>query len=888
MQSSSKHEESPNNQDNHNRNPQGAQQKSQVATDSSLSLSPVASVGKFIGSSTPLSMPGMVGMGDPDVTTIVSMSDCETTSRTSARSYTGGCGAASTSTSISWKQKQQQQYQQQRPILVGYAFGPKKMSTMSVVMAEASMAVSTVVTHIPPRMKVSPSATVTAMARTAPLAPSTPTYGNERQKNKKRSFNNIGKEGGNTSNNGTDSVNVGTGIGNKSNAGGSSFSSTMSVGEIINNTCTSSSTNSRTAHYGQFQKRDISKRQKLNLKDECQLEDYLRQQQQQHQQHAFTYDDECCSINTNANTENDSIISTSCATATASYSTQENNDSSSACATISCIFPSSKTITPNSATTGGTASSSATTVTISTSSTSATTSTSATNAATKSFKPFPGKYIQIPQHYQPMRVSFVPLDLDSPLEEQHGGKFDAILHKITEDILCKSQIITKDEYVYSASASASTMTQPPNKSLASSISSPTSSASTLITHSSQSTASAASPSPSDGSVDLDDAEKEAMRRIQRLLKYKHDHPACCLVDHPTNVEVVMSRSKIAHTLNQCLRGVTTKSGISVRTPRFLVLGDRGHDNDDSKATTVVCEKGSCNSGGGGGSSNNSSSSSCDANSSIGIENIKRVAQHDECNDSGSASEGTLEELTTRMRVDHQNEIAKQIEEAPFTYPLIVKPLTAAGTSESHRMGILLGRNGISSIHTPCLLQEYANHDGVLYKVYVLGSRVWVFNRPSLPNLPLGESLPSVSPYVEFDSQRPYPKISDFGVVPPNKAETVVSSDAHKTKNYTKIKEEEKPSDCDSGSQSTSFTINNDDVTCEEIRPVADCIRRAFGLELFGFDIIVTKKHTKKEMFVVDVNYFPSYKEVTNFSELLAQYLAQCGIEGRVRSFESER
>ena len=35
-----------------------------------------------------------------------------------------------------------------RPILVGYAFGPKKMSTMGVVMAEASMAVSTVVTDI--------------------------------------------------------------------------------------------------------------------------------------------------------------------------------------------------------------------------------------------------------------------------------------------------------------------------------------------------------------------------------------------------------------------------------------------------------------------------------------------------------------------------------------------------------------------------------------------------------------------------------------------------------------------------------------------------------------------------------------------------------------------
>ena len=79
------------------------------------------------------------------------------------------------------------------------------------------------------------------------------------------------------------------------------------------------------------------------------------------------------------------------------------------------------------------------------------------------------------------------------------------------------------------------------------------------------------------------------------------------------------------------------------------------------------------------------------------------------------------------------------------------------------------------------------------------------------------------------------------------------------------------------------------VTVAEIRPIADTIRKAFGLELFGFDILVARtEDNRKEMLVVDVNYFPSYKEVTNFSKMLAQYLAQCGIEGRLRSFEAER
>jgi inositol-1,3,4-trisphosphate 5/6-kinase/inositol-tetrakisphosphate 1-kinase len=65
---------------------------------------------------------------------------------------------------------------------------------------------------------------------------------------------------------------------------------------------------------------------------------------------------------------------------------------------------------------------------------------------------------------------------------------------------------------------------------------------------------------------------------------------------------------------------------------------------------------------------------------------------------------------------------------------------------------------------------------------------------------------------------------------------------------------------------------------EEIAPVVTALRHAFGLELFGFDILVSCH--SKELFVVDVNYFPSYKEVSNFPSLLAKYLTQRAIQGR--------
>ena len=70
---------------------------------------------------------------------------------------------------------------------------------------------------------------------------------------------------------------------------------------------------------------------------------------------------------------------------------------------------------------------------------------------------------------------------------------------------------------------------------------------------------------------LDESEQQALKRIGRLKKYKKDYPACCLVDHPNNVQALMSRSDIANILTDCLKGVTTKSGIPARTPRYQVL-----------------------------------------------------------------------------------------------------------------------------------------------------------------------------------------------------------------------------------------------------------------------------------------------------------------------------
>ena len=292
-------------------------------------------------------------------------------------------------------------------------------------------------------------------------------------------------------------------------------------------------------------------------------------------------------------------------------------------------------------------------------------------------------------------------------------------------------------------------------------------------------------------------------------------------------------------------------------------------------------------------------------------------------------------------------LADEIDSSGFEYPLIAKPLTAAGTMSSHHMGIVLARDGLQRLKTPCLLQEFANHGEKLFKVYVLGESVWVFARESLPNLPLGEkcdvsSMRGVHPfkgglggqrcplptqtresyveferpagsncYVEFNSQHPYPKLSDFGIVSNTTDDDKSSVGSLITKRQRQDESlVESCYDDDHGHYQLSPTTNKLNLDCkmiqrdlvdlakfvtnEELEPVTNALRDAFGLKLFGFDVIVKHDHNNsvlgggsegREILVVDVNYFPGYKEVPNFPSLLAQYLTQKAVESRIQNFD---
>lgn len=147
----------------------------------------------------------------------------------------------------------------------------------------------------------------------------------------------------------------------------------------------------------------------------------------------------------------------------------------------------------------------------------------------------------------------------------------------------------------------------------------------------------------------------------------------------------------------------------------------------------------------------------------------------------------------------------------FKFPAMVKQLQASGSLAAHDMAVVWRSEDIDQFKYPLYVQEYINHDGTIFKIYVLGDLHFNVVRVSLPNFPHDYQAP-----VRFNSQ-------DWKhELPPEL-----------TKEYTgKRKAPEEA------------LISN----------ASHCVSSLLGLSLFGFDVIENVDTGK--LAIIDVNYFP--------------------------------
>ncbi|KAK6181505.1 hypothetical protein SNE40_009343 [Patella caerulea] len=207
---------------------------------------------------------------------------------------------------------------------------------------------------------------------------------------------------------------------------------------------------------------------------------------------------------------------------------------------------------------------------------------------------------------------------------------------------------------------------------------------------------------------------------------------------------------------------------------------------------------------------------------------KSVLKCDLLSQDSSVFTPTFVQLTTKdMEINR-----KKLTEAKVTYPFVCKPTASHGSRMAHMMAIIFNEEGLKDINPPCVAQSFINHNAVLFKIFVIGSKVFVVERPSLKNL-----YPSDQATICFDTQE-------------------VSK-----RDSTHFLNQLDASDLDSSPVVPDM---------ERLTEVGRSIRRAMRLDLFGVDVIIDSEI--KSYAVIDINSFPGYDGIDNFFDILIDYL----------------
>ncbi|KAN0034027.1 hypothetical protein ACTFIV_000507 [Dictyostelium citrinum] len=175
---------------------------------------------------------------------------------------------------------------------------------------------------------------------------------------------------------------------------------------------------------------------------------------------------------------------------------------------------------------------------------------------------------------------------------------------------------------------------------------------------------------------------------------------------------------------------------------------------------------------------------------------------------------------------NNNDYNQLLKDANIKFPLVCKTIKACGSEESHYMGIVFNEKDIHQFKQPMLIQEFINHNAIIYKVFAIGDYIHVVHRKSIRNMNENENE-----LIKFDSQKPFPA-------------SLLPTDGQELK-------------IEIPSKSTLSVISKD-------------IQKNLDISLFGFDVIVDCK--TKKLAVVDINYFPTFSGVDDFYTLLIEHI----------------
>ncbi|KAK1324195.1 Inositol-tetrakisphosphate 1-kinase 2 [Acorus calamus] len=176
-------------------------------------------------------------------------------------------------------------------------------------------------------------------------------------------------------------------------------------------------------------------------------------------------------------------------------------------------------------------------------------------------------------------------------------------------------------------------------------------------------------------------------------------------------------------------------------------------------------------------------------------------------------------------------IPDAVTRAGLMLPLVAKPLVVDGSAKSHELSLAYDQLSLSLLEPPLVLQEFVNHGGVLFKVYIVGEAIKVVRRFSLPDVNKRELLNNAGVFQ-------FPRVS---------------------------------------SAAASADDADLDPCIAELPPrpllekLARELRRRLGLHLFNIDMI--REHgTRDRFYVIDINYFPGYGKMPGYEHIFTDFL----------------
>ncbi|GKV19775.1 hypothetical protein SLEP1_g29994 [Rubroshorea leprosula] len=176
-------------------------------------------------------------------------------------------------------------------------------------------------------------------------------------------------------------------------------------------------------------------------------------------------------------------------------------------------------------------------------------------------------------------------------------------------------------------------------------------------------------------------------------------------------------------------------------------------------------------------------------------------------------------------------IPDEVTKAGLCLPLVAKPLVVDGSAKSHQLFLAYDQLSLSKLEPPLVLQEFVNHGGVLFKIYIIGDAIKVVRRFSLPNVSKCNLAKDAGVFR-------FPRVSS----------SASSAD---------------DADLDPG--------------IAELPPrpllekLARELRRRMGLRLFNIDMI--REYGSRDVFyVIDINYFPGYGKMPDYEHIFTDFL----------------